>query len=158
MRFHIGFAMRKKPQGNELSQLPQSPFMSVRGARTRLGMGLNRAVLLEASRAKTACRARSRKGKEVHLIYTLAGARRPHIWICLPSGLTPTYVQSDKAAGCRQKITNLIPVHGTNAYHHEPGPSAQERLNSFQPSAARPPEPNARSSGCRACSSACPPH
>ena len=32
MRFHIGFAVSKNPQGNELSRLPQSPFMSVRGA------------------------------------------------------------------------------------------------------------------------------
>ena len=50
MRFHIGFVVSKIPQHNELSQLPQSPSMSVGGARTRLGMGLNRAVLLEASR------------------------------------------------------------------------------------------------------------
>ena len=49
MRFHIGFVVSKIPQHNELSQLPQSPSMSVGGARTRLGMGLNRAVLLEAS-------------------------------------------------------------------------------------------------------------
>ena len=51
MRFHIGFVVSKIPQHNELSQLPQSPSMSVGGARTRLGMGLNRAVLLEASLA-----------------------------------------------------------------------------------------------------------
>ena len=31
MRFHIGFAVSKNPQGNELPRLPQSPFMSVRG-------------------------------------------------------------------------------------------------------------------------------
>ena len=31
MRFHIGFVVGKKPQGNELSRLPQSPFMSVGG-------------------------------------------------------------------------------------------------------------------------------
>ena len=49
MRFHIGFVVSKIPQHNELSQLPQSPSMSVGGGRTRLGMGLNRAVLLEAS-------------------------------------------------------------------------------------------------------------
>ena len=40
MRFHIGFVMGKKPQGNELSRLPQSRFMSVRGAPYTFGMGL----------------------------------------------------------------------------------------------------------------------
>ena len=54
MRFHIGFVVSKIPQHNELSQLPQSPSMSVGGARTRLGMGLNRAVLLEASQGELA--------------------------------------------------------------------------------------------------------
>ena len=53
MRFHIGFVVSKIPQHNELSQLPQSPSMSVGGARTRLGMGLNRAVLFEASPHRT---------------------------------------------------------------------------------------------------------
>ena len=39
-RFHIGFVVGKKPQGNELSRLPQSRFMSVRGPRTRLAWAL----------------------------------------------------------------------------------------------------------------------